>query len=377
LAFDDPAPSSPRSPRWALIVSALILWSLLMLWLCWRGGMQHDYRDYVLQWRFLLSGGNPWWTNISYGPLQLVIGFLLPWGTLAPKFFMVLALLAANAALVPALVRERGTNPIGIVYLLAIPTNVLVVGIGAVYGLNDTFVAALLAFAVLLRHRGNFLAAGVLVGLAALTKYYPLMLLPFFALDGSRLRWPVIVGGLVVFCVGLEAAVAIWGTGPIEAILYGADRDPKLLSILAALQSSFADEAIVGWLIQYNSYFVVAGVAAAFLFAWKMRLGWLEGAVVGYLVMLTAYKIGHQQFYVPWLFMVAALPLVNRRSADRMAIILLPVVLLLSLYHFGYTVVSDRYDHVLGWVRSYGGFIAFPVSVASIATCVVDLCRHR
>jgi hypothetical protein len=149
---------------------------------------------------------------------------LLPWHRLAPKFFMVGTLLVANAALVLELMRERGMNPIQLIYLLVIPTHVLIIGVAVIYGDNDAFVAALLIFAVLLRHRGNFLAAGVLVGLAALTKYYPVLLLPFFALDGTRLRWSVIASGMAVFCVGLAAAVAIWGPGPMEAILFGSGR---------------------------------------------------------------------------------------------------------------------------------------------------------
>ena len=40
--------------------------------------------------------------------------------------------------------------------------------------------------------------------------------------------------------------------------------------------------------------------------------------MLGYLVMLTLYKVGNQQFYLPWLLMVSALPLVNKQSADRM-----------------------------------------------------------
>ena len=97
--------------------------------------------------------------------------------------------------------RERGMSPIQVIYLLAVPTNVLTVGAGVMYGLNDAFVAALLMVAVIFRHRRYVLTAGVLVGLAALTKYYPLLLLPFFALDGRRLRWSVIVGGIAVFCM--------------------------------------------------------------------------------------------------------------------------------------------------------------------------------
>ena len=58
-----------------------------------------------------------------------------------------------------------------------------------------------------------------------------------------------------------------------------------------------------------------------------------------------------------------------------MAIVLLPAVLLLSLTDFGYRFASDGYYGVLGWVRSYAGFIAFPVSAASIAFCAFTLLR--
>ncbi len=286
---------------------------------------------------------------------------------------MVGVLLTANAALVVELLRVRGVSGIQAIYLLAVPTNMLVVGVGVLYGLNDALVAALLVSAALLRHRGLLVLAGVAVGMAALTKYYPLLLLPFFALDGRRLRWPLIVSGLAVFCIGFAATIVVWGGPPIHALLYGAERGPKLLSIIRSLVAVFGDGGAVDWLIKTNAYFLVAGVAAIFLFAWWTQLNWLEGVVLGYLVMLTLYKVGHQQFYVPWLFMVASLPLLNKRSADVVATILIPEVLLLSLYHFGYDRASDGYHQVLGWVRSYGGFIAFPVSAASIVASLVSV----
>jgi hypothetical protein len=288
---------------------------------------------------------------------------------------MVSAMLMANAALVFELMRERGVNPIQTIYLLSVPMNLMVVGVGVMDGLNDAFVAALLIFAILLRFRGYLLAAGMLVGLAALTKYYPLLLLPFFALDERRLSWSVIASGIAIFFIGFVSALAIWGQAPIDAIFLAVNRGPKIFSIIAALKSLFGDASVISWLARYNAYFVVSGVAAVFLFAWWARVNWLEGAVLGYLVMLTAYKVGSGNYYLPWLFLVAALPLVNRWSADRMAIILLPAVLLVSLADFGYRFASDGYHDVLGWVRSYGGFIAFPVSAASITLCAFTLLR--
>ena len=108
-----PKTSASSSPRaWVksdfTAAAALIVWSLLMLWLCWQQGIQHDYGSYLRQWRLLLDGADPWSTDNAYGPLHTLIGFLLPYGTLAPKFFFVGALLSANAALVLSLLRERG-----------------------------------------------------------------------------------------------------------------------------------------------------------------------------------------------------------------------------------------------------------------------------
>ena len=54
------------------------------------------------------------------------------------------------------------------------------------FGLNDGFVAALVIGAVLARRDGRIVLAGVLLGLATLDKYYPALLIPFFALDDAH-----------------------------------------------------------------------------------------------------------------------------------------------------------------------------------------------
>ena len=348
-----------------------------MLWLCWRTGIQHDYRSYIGQWRLLMDGADPWSTDNTYGPIHTLIGYLLFWHTLAPKSLIVMTLLIANIALAVELFRARGVAPVQIVYLLAIPTNVLIVGVGVIYGLNDALVAALVVAAVLFRHRLHYITAGSLLGLAALIKFYPILLLPFFALEKERLRWSVMTSGIATFCIGLFACVAIWGLGPIGAMFFGSRRGPKLLSVLASLQSVFGQERVILWLIKYNTMFVLSGVIFFWFLSWQLRLNWLVSAVIGYLVVLTAYKVGHQQFYLPWLFMVASLPLLKEKPADRIAAIFVPIILLLSLYHFGYEFGSDGYHDVLGSIRAYGGFIAFTVSVISISTSLIYLYRYN
>lgn len=364
--------------NWQRLIEPFLitLCTAFMLWLCLRSGIQHDFIAYISQWNRLLSGTHAWAKTNTYGPIHTIIGFLLPLGTLVPKTFIVGSMLVANAFLVHELIRERGITKIQVVYLLAIPSNMLFIGVGIIYGLNDAFVAALLVFAVILRRRGNFITVGALIGIAALTKYYPLLLLPFFALDKKRVNWSILISGIVVFIIGFVGALAIWGLGPINAVLFNTVRGPKLLSVFAALTTIFGEGGVIGFLLQYNSIIVVIGVAVSLIFVWMKKLNWMEGVVFGYLVVLTLYKVGHQQFYLPFLFMLACLPLFKKRSSDFMARILLPIALLLSLYQFGYQFASDGYHAQLGWVRAYGGLISFSFNVAAMVVYIIYSLRH-
>jgi hypothetical protein len=127
---------------------------------------------------------------------------------------MVSALLAANTALIVELMRERGMSPIQVIYLLAVPTNVLTLGAGVMYGLNDAFVAALLMVAVIFRHRRycrgacGFGGAHQLLSASAITV--------FRARWKARLRWSVIVGGIAVFCIGMIAYNVVEGFGVLD-----------------------------------------------------------------------------------------------------------------------------------------------------------------
>lgn len=353
-----------------IALAGLAIWSVCMIWISWDYGVVHDYRAYLKQWRSLIETGDPWIRGNAYGPLHQVVGLLYPVDRLAPKMLMVGAMVVANFALFFDLVRTRRVTPIQWVYLLAIPTNLLIYIVAILYGLNDALVAALLIAAVLARHRSLWVTCGTFVALAALLKFYPLLLLPFFAIDTTRINWRVLISGGLVFAAGLIAAWMAWGNGFLDAMLFGANRGPKLLSVIRSIDAAFGRNAAAA-LITYNTEMVMLGVLGAFALSIRMRLVWLESAVLGYLVMLTVYKVGHNQFYIPWLFMVAALPLLNRKSADRMAVVFLPMCLFLSLYQFGYHFASDGYRKELGWVRDYVGFVAFAISITSISVALV------
>jgi len=362
-------PKDNRAAR-TLVLAALAAWTLAMLALAIVSGAQHDYVYYLAQWRLALDGADAWSTDNAYGPLHTALAAVLPLGTLAPKLVIVGAMLAANAALAAALLAVRPRPSAWLTYAVAILGNVAVISLGVVYGLNDGLVAALILAAALLRLRGAPAWAGVLLGLAVLLKFYPLLLVPFFALDGRRFRLSLIAAALATVAIGLALATAIVGDDRLAAIRFGAGREPKLLSVLAALGSApwlVGGAGPLDWLIRNNAAFVLATAVLCLAVAWWRRIDWLEASVLGLLAVLLVYKVGHPQFFLPWLFLVAALPLAGTVSADRLALACWPFALFLGLFQWGYAYGSDQYHAVGGEVRLYAGFVALPLGLATIA----------
>jgi hypothetical protein len=366
----------------AASIVAIGIWSLAMLWFSVVSGRRHDYNAYLSQWKLVLSGANPWSTDNAYGPLHNLLAYMLSFGALGPKLFIVTAFLAANTLLVAELLRTARAPADYVLYLLAVPTNLVVIYVGSAYGLNDALVAAFVACAIVARCRRQMEVAGCLLGLAVLLKYYPVFLVPMFALDKGRLRWSLILSAVSVMLLGIASAMLIWGNAFLTALTYGAGREPKLLSILYALTSYpplIGGPDVLAFLIRNNSVFVVLVNALLFLAAWRMRLHWLEASVLSLLLTLATYKVGHQQFYITWLILVAALPLASSDSARRLAWLCLPYILFLDVFQWDYAIgYSSQFSASEGptWVRRYVGFLVFPFSLA-IATAYLSTRRRR
>jgi hypothetical protein len=349
---------------------AIAIWSILMIWFSIRSGPQHDYKSYLAEWKLILAGADPWSTDNAYGPLHNLLAYLLPLGQLAPKILIVAALIAANALLVRELVRTDATASDSIVYFFSVPANVLIISMAFAYGLNDALVAAFVVCAIIARCRGHLAVAGCILGFAILLKYYPIFLVPLFALDNGRFRFRLILGAVTVTSVGLAATIFVWGDAFLAAPFMGVERGPKILSVLSALQGHpylIGGPDVLAFLIRTNAVFVAAVGALVVLVAWKLRLHWLEASVLGLLLVLLTYKVGHQQFYIPWLFLVAALPLAPTSSARRLAWLCLPFVVFLSVFQWGYAYGSDGYNEILGAVRRNIGFFALPFGIATVA----------
>jgi hypothetical protein len=352
------------------------IWSGFVIALTLASGIQHDYRAYLRQW-LLVTSDNPWSIGNAYGPVHNLFALLLPIGRLAPKLFFGLALVLTFALLLKALVDARGMDKHALnLFVLAITANVLTISVGFIYGLNDGMVAALVILAILTRHRRRFIVSGVLLGVAGALKFYPLALVPFFMIDGDRLRIRLALAAAACFGGIMGIAVLLWGDAVFAPLLFAAERGPKILSVLRALQAHpglAGGPEIVQFLIRYNSVIVVLVWVGAFILLWQRGANWLEASAVGLLAVLTAYKVGNQQFYLSWIVIVAALPLLDSQTSDKVGKTAVPMLIFLSLVQLWYLVLEFQSP------RDYVGFaaIGFALWTAGRALHVVGPSRRR
>ncbi len=177
-----------------------------------------------------------------------------------PKLAIVTALLAANAALVGTL-HASAARPLAHGLSAGGAGELSRHQHGFAYGLNDALVAAFVVAATLARHRDRLIIAGAFLGLAVLLKFYPIVLVPVFAMDSGRIRPRLVLAAGVVVLIGMGAAALVWGEAVFRPILFAADREPKILSILSALSFHphlVGGQGVVDFLVRTNMAFVCA-----------------------------------------------------------------------------------------------------------------------
>ncbi|HWA19803.1 MAG TPA: glycosyltransferase family 87 protein [Devosia sp.] len=365
-----------RPIHFLLALLALGAFALLVL-----SPVQHDYVYYLEHWQLVLSAQDPWSTNNAYGPLHNIFAWLALIHPLAPRILTGSLFLIACAALVGALDAQRPAGEWIAIFLSAIGLNALVIVSVFAYGLNDGLVAALVIAAVFARLRGRMVLAGVLLGLATLDKYYPALLIPFFAIDARKIEARLILSSLVTIAIGLAAATAIWGTLWLEAITYGVSRDASLLSILrtvTALGRSAGLDELVNLLVRINGPVVILVWLGSIALAWSRRDNWLVAATWGFFAVLLAYKAGHPQFRVTWLALVACLPLLRLPEADRLARLSLPYTWFLTIFELGYALLEPHYyQGPLLWIVQWVGVPSFLLSIALLVLWFRPASRPR
>jgi len=344
----------------------------LAVWLGARG----DHAEYLIQWSTVRSGADPWSGGNAYGPLHNLFAIPAAWWPLLPKAaFAAMAGLASAILLRMLHANGTSTGLLGVATLLAaFLFNPLQIVATILYGQNDIVGAFFVLVAFVLRTKGRPGLAGVLIGIAALEKFYPLAFAGFLMLDGNRsLKLKVPLAALATFGLGLAVSYLVWGPTTFAPLLFGAARDPKLLSVLRFFMcypGAVGGDGVLAFLVGNNGLFVF-GVALAFLFGlWRLGAAWPAAAALGILPILVAYKVGHPQFYVAWLVPFSWLIAMGAASgAQRLARVLAPVAVYLAFVQVLYLASGAMLDEWF-FLRCYISIPLLVLTIVAIASGV-------
>ncbi|SMR82594.1 Protein of unknown function [Aliiroseovarius halocynthiae] len=362
-------------------VSIFAAISVVLLLLVYTSGSMHDYIAYSRQWQSILTGADPWDATYdavgripenAYGPVHALLAELAPLHPLLPKFAM--AALTLGVVWIPfglnATTRDRRQAASKLLWLYVLSPVVVVTVF--VFGINDALVGVLFLVTCLLRVRRAYGWTGVMLGLAALLKFYPILFTPFFAVSRSgTVKLRTMFAAAATFASGMGLAWLKWGDSIFTPFLFGDERGPKQLSILKFL-NTFEDklsiEIYVDYLLSVNSLAVVSAAAVVSVWGWLTRQGWEITGLFGILVIFMTYKVGHVQFYVSWIALYSWILAVSRdERAVSVARAFAPLAAFLALYQISYIVsYLQTGAYFLGpfvWFRVYGSVVLWVVTL--------------
>lgn len=359
------------SGRILLIAGAL--WTVFAFGYSITRGIVHDYPAYLDQWENILAGGDPWDGSMparnAYGPVHTIMAPLIEIHPLLPKLLMVAAFLAMNLIFIRRLSLQRTATWQVALYALFIPLNGCILIWGIAYGDNDILVAALVGFALLARSDKRLMLAGFLLGLAVMLKFYPLALIPLFALDRRSISLRLMITAGITTFAGLFISFLYWGGNSLSSILFASQREPSMNSIWALLIEHGLlrnSPEIEQLLIDYNIFLVGLVFCAWIAAAWWWKVPWLPSSIVGLLLILLTYKVGHGQFYVSWLVLCAGLTLQRSQRDQNLAIACLPAALGASVVAVGFDLQRE-----LGALPQVGSFLFAWVTLIAGGTSLI------
>tara|TARA_B110000858_G_scaffold176932_1_gene211455 strand:- start:2267 stop:3457 length:1191 start_codon:yes stop_codon:yes gene_type:complete len=332
-----------------------ILLSIVIFLLTFFSGVVNDYGLYLKNWNISNVGANPWVTEFngisvrssSYGPLHTLIGYLALINPLMPKILfggtsLIVFLLLVSAK--NSVIKNFKKNDLFIILLLY-PLFPLTIITAYIYGINDSIIALLVIIACKTRQQKKMLITGAVLGLGALLKFYPLLFLTFFSLSSKKgISLKCLLSGITVFCLGMSFSYFIWGIEILNPLMFGADRTPKLLSILKFFNyindyySFYIFDYLINFLIDKNSVLILVVVIAIFIHGYMAEIEWEYISIIGTLLIFATYKVGHPQFYVSWTVLLAWLITSSVPGSEKnlFAWRLLPIAIYLGIFQSVY-----------------------------------------
>ncbi|BAN03363.1 hypothetical protein YM304_30490 [Ilumatobacter coccineus YM16-304] len=279
-----------------------------------RSGLRHDYIDFTVSWRATNGGVSPWESQpYAYGPVFNLFAAPARIDELGPKYLFVITWVVTAAILMARATRRSTTRAVAVALMLVV--NPLTAISVAVFGLFDVVVGAISLGAVVLWRRDRPAAAGVCLAIGVLLKLFPAVLVPVLVASGCRagrrahvvksVRFLVAVGASTAVGFGLSALM--WGPRSVtEPLSFGAQRGPKLMSIFRYLDGRYrpigSSDLDVSWL---SVPLIVVSILAISVWAFRYRVDPVVASATAMIATFNFYKVGHQQFVVVVMLLLA------------------------------------------------------------------------
>ena len=117
--------------------------------------IQHDHVYYLKIWELDAQGINPYSILNPYGPVNILIGKLIIFDSVAPKLFMLINLGVSLIVFIIFFKNRFYKLRYKLLFLVLIPFNPLFFYISVIYGLNDTMVSTLVLYSIIFKLKDN------------------------------------------------------------------------------------------------------------------------------------------------------------------------------------------------------------------------------
>jgi Glycosyltransferase family 87 len=232
-----------RVSFWLTIISLVFLTVTVVC------GPIHDYYFYLQMWYEVRQGHDPWFFVVgangnvplnAYGPLfNLLAGpaWIVP---LAPKLLFAHTYILFAVWHIKSLTSSRRPSAVSMVMLTALFWNPFPWVEIAIRGHFDILVALFCLGAIRAWARGHDFPSANCLALGVLLKYFPVVLLPFLALDRGRLRVRFLILAVVTIALGLGLSFAFWGPTMYSPLNFVATRRSECLSIFRFIRGLYS-----------------------------------------------------------------------------------------------------------------------------------------
>ena len=265
-------------------------------------GPTYDYPAYMAQWSQVLAGENPWLFGTAnvYGVGHQILAPVFHVHPLLPKLLFIFCWLGSFVTILGA---RRDSPAVDLAVFLALFATPFFIVLICLYGVEDALVTFLALAAIDLRTRkARTIAPAILLAVAALTKVYPVALLPFLATDRARIDFRFIILFLAAMSLGILFTVALWGAQLLHIVDVATAREGKMLSIFWFLLDSrfspLAHTPLAKLLSDWNFAVVIVAMASLYGVHFFGRMRSLAGTVLASIGLLAAYKVGNPPYFV-------------------------------------------------------------------------------